>query len=223
MASDALSSLIHSLRKRLAPYLSGEPPVLFEDNQYRLNTDGGVSVDVDYFERLVRAGGGYMVCEKYQDAFAAYSKAMSAYTGDLCDCLPVVEEADSLLVQRERLKTLYMTALCRVAVFYYQAGKYESSLDTLNTLLLKDPCREDAHRLAMRCYLLKGERAQALHQYRLCTSILEKEFEAPPEEATVELYDRIRLCPESIVNVDRVTGVLSTLSPRLLSFASDSA
>jgi DNA-binding SARP family transcriptional activator len=65
-------------------------------------------------------------------------------------------------------------------------------------LLADDPCREDAHRLAMRCYMQRGQRAMALHQYHVCVDILRMEFDASPEAATTALFDQIRLQPESI-------------------------
>jgi DNA-binding SARP family transcriptional activator len=65
-------------------------------------------------------------------------------------------------------------------------------------LLRHDPCREDAHRMAMRCYVRQGERAQALRQYRLCREVLAIEFEAAPEPATESLYELVRLDPARI-------------------------
>jgi DNA-binding SARP family transcriptional activator len=65
-------------------------------------------------------------------------------------------------------------------------------------LLLMDPCREDAHRMAMQCHVLRGERAQALRQYRVCERILRLEFDAAPEEATRALFDQVRLDPSSL-------------------------
>ncbi|NTU64270.1 MAG: alpha/beta hydrolase, partial [Chloroflexi bacterium] len=65
-------------------------------------------------------------------------------------------------------------------------------------LLTVDPCREDAHRLAMRCYARRGERAQALRQYQVCETVLRSEFDAVPEPATRQLFDQIRLSPASV-------------------------
>ncbi|HET7380215.1 MAG TPA: bacterial transcriptional activator domain-containing protein, partial [Gaiellales bacterium] len=61
-----------------------------------------------------------------------------------------------------------------------------------------DPCREDGHRTAMRCYVRRGERAQALRQYQMCEVILREEFNATPEPATRALFDKVRLAPEDI-------------------------
>ena len=65
-------------------------------------------------------------------------------------------------------------------------------------LLACDPYREDAHRVLMRVHVQRGERAQALRQYRVCEQLLRQEFDAPPEAATTALFDRIRCDPETL-------------------------
>jgi DNA-binding SARP family transcriptional activator len=44
----------------------------------------------------------------------------------------------------------------------------------------------------MRCYLARGERTQALRQYRLCQQFLQAELETEPEPATTLLYETAR-------------------------------
>ena len=65
-------------------------------------------------------------------------------------------------------------------------------------LLAQDPCREDAHRMMMRCYVRQGERAEALRHYHLCENVLRTEFDAAPEPAPMELFELIRLHPGNI-------------------------
>jgi hypothetical protein len=43
-----------------------------------------------------------------------------------------------------------------------------------------------------------GERAQALRQYRTCQQVLAAEFSACPEPLTDELFERVRLHPDSV-------------------------
>jgi hypothetical protein len=50
----------------------------------------------------------------------------------------------------------------------------------------------------MRCYVRRGERAQALRQFRICESVLRTEFNAPPEPATLALFERVRLTPAEV-------------------------
>jgi DNA-binding SARP family transcriptional activator len=65
-------------------------------------------------------------------------------------------------------------------------------------LLSSDPCREDAHRMVMRCHVRLGRRAEALHHYHVCATILRAEFGVAPEEATMALFEQIRRDPGSI-------------------------
>jgi DNA-binding SARP family transcriptional activator len=102
------------------------------------------------------------------------------------------------VVERERLRVRYLTLLARLADVHFSQGEYDACLGLAWRLLGHDPCREDAHRLVMQCYTRLGERAHALHQYRLCADILRAEFDAAPEAATLALFDQIRLSPERV-------------------------
>jgi hypothetical protein len=48
-------------------------------------------------------------------------------------------------------------------------------------------------------YAQLGQRVQALRQYLLCERLLREAFDAVPEEATRELYDRLRLNPAGVL------------------------
>jgi DNA-binding SARP family transcriptional activator len=50
----------------------------------------------------------------------------------------------------------------------------------------------------LRCYLRRGERAQALRHYTTVQRILRAEFHAEPEPATTALFEQIRLDPSSL-------------------------
>ena len=63
-----------------------------------------------------------------------------------------------------------------------------------------DAAREDAHRTLMCCYAFLGERVQAMRQYLLCERLLQETFDAVPEPATRELYDRLRLSPAGVLD-----------------------
>ena len=75
--------------------------------------------------------------------------------------------------------------LTALANYYYARGNTVQALHYLQRLLVREPCREDAHRQVMHCYLHLGQRAQALRQYQLCTQILAYEFAAQPEVAAI--------------------------------------
>ena len=55
-----------------------------------------------------------------------------------------------------------------------------------------DPCREDAHRLLMRCYAAQGRTYQALRQYEFCSRILRATVDADPAPDSTRLCRAIR-------------------------------
>src|SRR5262249_55620634 len=57
------------------------------------------------------------------------------------------------------------------------------SLDRLN---------ESAHRLLLHLYTWNGQRSAALHQYRECVQVLERELGVTPLESTTQLYLAIK-------------------------------
>jgi DNA-binding SARP family transcriptional activator len=192
LASQSLSSLVYSLNRLLGDAL-GAAPVVHADGCYRLNAAAGVAVDVEGFEALASDGDRHARAGHDDAAAEAYGRAVGLYRGDL----PASSDLPTLL-ERERLRALYLNLLARLADHTFGRGEYAECLERALRLLAHDPCREDAHRLVMRCYVRRGERAQALRQYRLCETLLRSEFDAAPEPATRDLFDRIRLDPGGV-------------------------
>jgi DNA-binding SARP family transcriptional activator len=152
-----------------------------------------VAIDVERFETLAARGDRHGRAGDADAAAAAYACAVGLYRGDL--------QAGSdlhTLLERERLRALYLNLLARLADYTFERGEYGACLERALRLLAHDPCREDAHRLVMRCHVRRGERAQALRQYRLCETVLKTEFDAAPEPGTRDLFDRIRLDPSGV-------------------------
>ncbi|RIK37056.1 MAG: hypothetical protein DCC55_25430 [Chloroflexi bacterium] len=187
LAGQSLNSLVYGVRKALKEELGGAPPVIQNNGHYRLNCEVGVSVDIVQFEYFAQSGEQHARAGELHLADVCYHRAVEFYQGDLC-----VTPDPQTLIERERLRARYLTLLMRLADASYGAQRYAESLSYVQRLLLYDPCREDAHRLAMRCYVQMGERAQAFRQYRLCQELLRHEFDAIPEQATVVLFDQIR-------------------------------
>lgn len=189
----SLNTLVYNLHKLLGPALKGATPVLHEDGYYRLNTEAGIGVDVTIFDRFVAEGDQHMQAGNTVATLDAYTRAAVLYRGDLC----FAADAHAIM-ERERLRARYLTLLAQLGEYHYLEGNYSIALEYLWRLLVRDPYREDAHRLVMRCYVRRGERAAALHHYRICVDVLRAEFDAAPEAATVALFDQIRLEPEQM-------------------------
>jgi DNA-binding SARP family transcriptional activator len=193
LACQSLNSLLYSLRKSLAGNGHNDAPVLCEDGYYRLNKEAGIGTDIACFEELVKSGDEYVCADNTPVAVPFYIQATQLYRGDLCAGTDL-----NSVIERERLRVHFLRLLARLADHFYSVADYPACLQYANRLLENDTCREDAHRLLMRCFVRQGERAQALRQYRLCTHILHAEFEAVPERDTTRLYHQIRLNPESV-------------------------
>jgi DNA-binding SARP family transcriptional activator len=177
----------------LSDALCGAPPVLCHDGYYCLNKEAGVGVDIACFEYLVHAGNDEMRANNPLAAADFYAQAVQLYRGDLC-----MDTEVNTVMERERLRAHFLTTLARLGDYYFSVQDYSCCLHYTERLLEVDPCREDAHRLVMRCYVRQGERAQALRQYHLCRYALRAEFDTMPEPRTALLYDQVRLDPESV-------------------------
>ncbi len=192
-ASQSLNSLVYSVHKQIGQAIGGAAPVLHEDGYYRLNREAGVGVDVATFDALAQIGDQQARSGDLNNAALSYSRCVQLYRGDLCVTTDV-----NAIVERERLRTRYLTLLSKLADHYCRVGDDAACLEYAWLLLAHDPCREDAHRVVMRCHVRCGERAAALRHYQVCEDILRSEFGAAPEPATTALFEQIRCEPESI-------------------------
>lgn len=190
---NSLRNLVHHLNKMLGSALQGAAVVLHEDGYYRLNAEAGIGVDVTCFDELVIRGDQQMRAGNQAGALLAYHRAAELYRDDLY----LAVDAQTVL-ERERLRARYLTLMAQLAEHYYSADDYAMAQECLWRLLARDPYREDAHRLVMRCYVRCGERAAALHQYQVCANLLRDEFDAAPEPETVALFEQTRDTPNEI-------------------------
>jgi DNA-binding SARP family transcriptional activator len=184
---DSLHNLVYSLQRRLRDDFHDAPALVFATGSYYLNRDSGFTTDIAAFDALVSSADRCKRIGQIPQAVDRYEKAVALYRGDLSFNLDV-----TAIVERERLRASFLTILCWLADHAFQSAHDEAALHYALRLLASDPCREDAHRLAMRAYVRRGERAQALRQYRLCEEVLRREFDAAPEALTTDLFESIR-------------------------------
>lgn len=184
----SLNSLVYSLQRHLkseARILDG-PVLRYVAGRYELNTDAGVSTDVMRFDADIKLGTR-LATEGDDAAVPILQHAVGLYRGDL-NAGPSVYA----VIERERLRVSYLSVLAWLATHAYHSGDDVTALDYALKLLAAEPCREDAHRLVMRVHMRRGERAQALRQYQICTDVLRSEFDVAPEDLTRDLFDQIR-------------------------------
>ena len=95
------------------------------------------------------------------------------------------------MIERERLTNAYVDALDRLADHHAENGRLREAIRRCHRILEKDPCHEYTHCRLMEYYVRHGLRGRALHQYRLCCTILEHACEMEPSPQTVSLYNRL--------------------------------
>jgi DNA-binding SARP family transcriptional activator len=195
LAGQALNTLVHRLRELLNEALCGAPPIVQSAGRYALNHAAGVTVDIELFKALVAQGNAAWRTSEFPAAVEAYRSAVQLYRGDL---LMNGEETAHTFLVRDTLRVTHLDLLMRMSDYFFAQGEFETCLAYALQLLAHDPCREDAHRLVMRCYVRRGERAQALRHYRTVQAILQAEFDVEPEPSTLALFEQVRLAPETI-------------------------
>lgn len=193
LAGQSLNSLVYQLNKLTAPFLNKIGVIVYEHGYYHLNSGAGVTVDLDQFEAWSTRGRQLLNSGNVLDGLRYCMQALNLYNGDLSG------DADlATMFERERLRLVCLDLLAFLADHYYKQDEPPKALVYLQRLLTHDPCREDAHRQAMRCHMQLNQRAQALRQYHLCCQALLLEFDATPEPATTALFEQIRLSPAGI-------------------------
>ena len=193
MGGQSLNTLVSSVNRTLGDALDGRPSVVHSGGRYRLNEEDGVGVDITWFDDAIAEGDRCGRSGDETGALRSYRAAIELYVGDLA-LAALVDH----VVERERLRARYLSARARLADAMFAAADYGGALDNALDLLAHDPCREDAHRMAMRSYVRLGQRAQALRQYTVCRAVLAREFDAPPEPLTQALFDLVRLRPDQV-------------------------
>jgi DNA-binding SARP family transcriptional activator len=189
----SLHSLVYSLHRRLRIDNKGTSAVIHVNGSYALNREAGVSTDIARFGALVLEGNRLASSNQEADAAVHYERALALYRGDLATGTDVYA-----VIERECLRATFLTVLAWLADRSYREADFTAALEHSSRLLANDPCREDAHRIVMRAHVRRGERAQALRQYRLCEQILRREFDTKPEAVTTALFDQIRGDPASL-------------------------
>ncbi|BCJ49380.1 hypothetical protein Asp14428_08550 [Actinoplanes sp. NBRC 14428] len=185
---NSLNVALHGLRRALREG-TGAPVVVFAGSSYRLHPTVTLWVDVDRFEeRIARARAD----ERGGDdnaAVAAYEDATGLYRGEFLADEPYEEWPSAL---RRGLRLRQLDALDRLARLHFGQGRYARAADLVLRLLEEDPCREEAHRLLMRCHSRRGLPHLALLQFRTCVRTLGAELSIEPAAETVDLYRAIR-------------------------------
>ena len=164
-----LSDTLWRARRVLGDY------VMADEKYIWLDTDFPFYLDVEEFESKMQEAGR----KKPPDV-----SCLQLYRGPFLDGL----YHDWVLLERERLRGLYLEALGYLLNRRKQAGDYEAALEAARQLVSADSLHEAAHRELMRLYHLLGRDAEAIAQYHRCREILRQELDVTPALETEALY-----------------------------------
>jgi DNA-binding SARP family transcriptional activator len=187
-ARNSLNVAVHGLRRDLSA-ATDVPVVVFQSGSYQLRPDITLWLDVEEFEQHVEAGLRLEAAGDFPAARGEYELAVALYQGDLLADDPY---EDWPLLDRERLRVVFLDVLDRLGQLYFTQQRYAPCAALCLRIIERDPCREDAHRRLMRCYERQGQPHLALRQYRVCAETLRAELDVDPAPATTALYEQIR-------------------------------
>ncbi|MGH3753540.1 MAG: AfsR/SARP family transcriptional regulator [Pseudonocardiaceae bacterium] len=186
-ARNRLQVAVSGLRRALCG-VTNLHVIEYAEGGYRINPELRVDVDVERFEAALSMARSAERSGDLDGALIAYREALELYRGDFVSDAPYEQWT---LLPRETLRLTYIDALDRVSRIQLSAGRLDDCIAVGLRMLDVDPCREDAHRLLMRCYASRGQAYQATRQYEFCCRILKRILEVEPAPETTRLYRAI--------------------------------
>jgi DNA-binding SARP family transcriptional activator len=185
-ARSCLSTTLWRLRRALEPgdTTKGTYLVTTPTNEVGFNRESDHWLDVAVFEEQVNKVVRKSIKTMEPHDAGQLENALNLHIGELLEGF----HEDWALRERERLRFLYLESLAYLMRYYGYHGDYEHAIACGNQILSHDPLREEVHREVMKHYLLIGQRAQAIRQYKICCRILDKELGIPPMEETQILH-----------------------------------
>lgn len=142
------------------------------------------TLDVAQFEEAVQSA---QTASTPQIARSTFMQAISLYQGEL---LPNWDD-EWLIPERERLQQLYLRTLEQLIIQLEAEQNYRTALEYGQSLLRLDPLNEATYCTVMRLYGLSGDRANALHVYHRCMTVLREELGIDPSATTRQLYAQL--------------------------------
>ena len=181
-AANNLHQALHAARRALASDRSPSAGALcLRDDIVILWPDGDLIVDADVFtaaaQRALRSG-----------SVEDYGAALALYAGEL---LPEDRYADWAAPHRERLAALREALTAGQARSLLERRRPEEAVALLEPLVADCPNDEPLHRVLMEALDQAGRRWDALDVYERLCRMLDEEYAAAPEAATLSLYRRI--------------------------------
>jgi len=179
---------LHGVNKVLEPDRPARTEASFVIRQgvsYQLDLDK-IWIDVEALEHYIIIGN-----EAFGDdleiAKAAYKSAIALYKGVY---LPNRIFEDWSSEEREKTQILILGAYVILAEILLNENPLES-IRLAQCAIAIDNTWEDAYRLQMQAYIIKGNRPQAIKAYQKCADVLDEAYGIDPLPATKNLLQEI--------------------------------
>ncbi len=179
---------LHGINKALEPKRPARTEAIFILRQgvsYQIDLDK-VWIDVEALEKYIIIGNEAYTIDKLV-SIKAYKLALNLYKGSY---LPNRIYEDWTSEEREKTQLIVLGAYITLAEILVDKNPLESIRLAQNALSI-DATWEDAYRIQMRAYIVKGNRPQAIKTYMKCETILEKEYGISPLPETKKLLQEI--------------------------------
>jgi DNA-binding SARP family transcriptional activator len=162
-----------------------------------LNFNAGIWVDVDEFHNLLSEcrSHNHLPTQTCSKCLQSLNAAVKLYGGDFLAGFSLRDSStfdDWQFYQADSLRRDFTGALERLVHCYSSSGDFESAILYAQQWLALDRLNESAHLLLMQLYAWNGQQSAALHQYRECVQVLDRELGVGPLESTTRLYQAIK-------------------------------
>ena len=182
--SNNLHKVLHVARRVLQPCLEPKAPSAYLHSRgelIALSPPGALQIDAERFReaaQTARAG----------DDPEQYAHALGLYSGDL---LPGDRYEDWAAGTREKLRTLRLELLIRLAELRELSADTTGAIEVLRELVMLDPAHEVANERLMNLLVRCGHRHLALRQYHFLREALREELDAEPGLSAQALHQQI--------------------------------
>lgn len=187
-AEQTFKVAMHGANKALEPERKGRTEAHFILRQgvtYQLNLKD-IWIDVQAIEDFIEMGNLAIETEPAV-AEIAYREAIKLHEGTF---LPNRMYEDWSSDERERIQVLVLGAIITLGEMLIEKNPLEA-IRLAQKALIIDAAWEDAYRIQMNAYFVKGNRPMAIKTYRQCVEVLEREFGIEPLPETKALFQKI--------------------------------
>lgn len=163
---------------------------------YRLNPEIAVWIDAAEFQSRAEKGllaadkesGPGMKAAGTDQVIELLESALVLYKGDYFKDYPY---QDWCANERDRLRTLYLRGLEKLARIYQTRGLLHEAIGCCERMLASDSCWEAAYQILIGCYHQQGNRSLLIATYKKCVAQLEEHLGLAPSAEINQLYQKL--------------------------------